>query len=128
MTGLALQFNGLTGWQLFPGLTTTGMDATVQNALVLIATPRGGSIIDPTQGSTLLSAGLYGLMASPTAAQHQANFAAAEVKEAVNDSTSDGTGLSDLYLQLSALNPPAVYFNALFISTTQEQRGLTISA
>ena len=127
MTGMKLQFDGLTGWRLLPGEVVSGFEATVQVALVVLGTVRGDNRVLPDAGTDLLIAGVTGLMSDLQSTKHQANFAAAETLELINNNTTDGTGLSGVWLEVQDFAPPSVAFNAAFRSETQEQIGITLS-
>ena len=122
MTGMALQFDGLLGWQLL-GSTVSGFDATVQCCLVNLAADRGTSKLLPESGTLLLRNGVFGLLTDLNTTRHQCNFAAAETRELVNEFTTDQTGVAALYLQPEEFDPPRLTLNAFMVSELQEERG-----
>jgi len=128
MTGLKLTFNGLLGWQFLPDEIVSGFDATVQCALVCLATEKGSNKQVPDFGTNLLAAGLYGLMTALGTTKHQANFAAAATQTVINNNTTDDSTIGNMYLQPETFNPPNVSFEAAFISSKQEQRGIILAA
>lgn len=128
MTGLALTFDDLLGWTLEPSQVRSGFDATVQCALVNIGSERGASLMHPEAGTTLLRAGVGGLMTDLTTTRHLCNFAAADTREFINKHTTDGTGLSGLYLQPEVFAPPQLTLNVVMVSASQEERGVLLEA
>lgn len=128
MKGLALQFNGLVGWELFPDRIAVGFDATVQCALVGLATSRGENKAVPEFGTDLLRNGLLGLMTDLNTTRHLANFAAAVTKETINEHTTDGSTLQNVFLEPEAFSPPSITFNATLISDNNEQRGVLLTS
>jgi len=127
MTGLKLNFHGLLGWQFMPDEIVTGFDATVQCALVCLATEKGSNKQVPDFGTNLLAAGIYGLMTDLTMTKHQANFAAAATQVVINNNTPDSSMIGNMYLQPEVFSPPRVSFEAAFISAQQEQRGIILT-
>lgn len=128
MTDLALQFNGLLGWQFMPDQAVSGFDATVQTALVNLAQERGASKMHPDSGTDLLRQGLFGLMVDINTTRHAANFAAAETQEFVNNNTPQGQRISSLYLQPENFAPPLLSLNAMMVSTNNEERGTLLTS
>lgn len=127
MNGIAIVFKGVLGWELQPDVLVSGFDSTVQCAMVNMALQRGASRMHPEAGTNLLSQGVYGLLTDVNTTKHAANFAAAESKEFVNGATLDGPKLSNLFLQPAVFQPPYLALNAVFVSDTQEQRGILLT-
>lgn len=123
-----MQFDGLQGWRLLAGDVVSGFDASVQCALVGLATEKGSNRLVPAFGTDLLAAGLFGLLSDINTTHHAANFAAAETKEVINDFTEDATAISSLYLQPEVFAPPTISFSVSLVSENQETRGILLPA
>lgn len=126
MKSLKLQFNGLQGWQLLAE-EVNGLVASAQVALANFACLRGENPFSPDAGTDLLQAGVSGLITDPMSAKHQANFAAAETREMINNNTPGDTALSFVALELVQLAPPRLDLNAVF-QLADEQYGVSLTA
>ena len=126
MIGMTVQLNGLLGWELLPSQAVTQYASTVQNALINVGTVRGQSRSLPEAGTNLLLDGQYGLMNNRQAAAHQANFAAAETMEWINQYTEDGSGISGMWLEIAEFAPPRLSLSVVVKLSDQSQFGTTI--
>lgn len=128
MTGLRINFNGLAGWTLDLSAVVSGVNAVVQDALVLTAMNKGFNVAVPEAGSDLLLQGSAGLFFDKQNSQHQLNFAAARSKEVLNtESVEAQDTLSTFLLQLSTFAPPTLTVNAYAETQDGEKAGQQIN-
>lgn len=129
MNGLRIKFDSLLGWSFALDESVSGLDAVMQDALVLMAVRKGHNAAIPSAGADLMTRGVLGLCIDRQSTQHQLNFAAAQAKELLNlESTQEDDVLTTLLLQLDTFNPPVITIAAYAETRDGKQIGNQISA
>lgn len=76
-SGIVISFLPDGGAELLPQVVS-GLQATVQNALVNILTPAGTDLLFSNRGTALFKTAISGGIFNPRSAAHAANFAASD--------------------------------------------------
>lgn len=103
---------------LATGATVSGFNASTQHALVNLLSRRGQDPLFPDRGTTIVSRALAGVLIDNRAAEHEANFAAADTlffgRE--HDVAASSDKLADLRLEIITLNTLQLDLAATFVS------------